>query len=62
MWHGFQYDFWLPGRIHPEAQNHIQHPGTSETVWAYYSSWCGKFELLILYEKINRVELLGFGD
>ena len=28
-------------------KNHIEYPWTSETVWAYYSSWCGKFELRI---------------
>ncbi len=32
-----------------KAKNHTQYPGTSETVWAHYSSWCGKFELNIQY-------------
>ena len=38
-----------------KAKNHIEYPGTSETVWAYYSFWCGKFELLKIYKAIRNI-------
>ena len=34
----------LPGTFFLEAKNHIENRATSETVWAQFIFWCGKFE------------------
>ena len=39
-------DHSLPGAFFLEAKNHIENRATSETVWAQFIFWCGKFELL----------------
>ena len=38
-------DHSLPGAFFLEAKNHIENRATSETVWAQFIFWCGKFEL-----------------
>ena len=40
-------DHSLPGAFFLGAKNHIENRATSETVWAQFVFWCGKFELYI---------------
>ena len=44
-------DHSLPGAFFLGAKNHIENYATSETVWAQFVFWCGKFELLRLSQK-----------
>ena len=37
-------DHSLPGAFFLGAKNHIENRATSETVWAQFIFWCGKFE------------------
>ena len=37
-------DYSLPGAFFLGAKNHIENHATSETVWAQFFFWCGKFE------------------
>ena len=40
-------DHSLPGAFFSEDKNHIENRATSETVWAQFIFWCGKFEYFI---------------
>ena len=55
MFRGIEYDFWLPGVFFLGAKNHIENRATSETVWAQFVFWCGKFELTTI--KIVRSDI-----
>ena len=41
-------DHSFPGAFFLGAKNHIENCATSETVWAQFIFWCGKFELFIV--------------
>ena len=48
-------DHSLPGAFFLGAKNHIENRATSETVWAQFVFWCGKFELIILQNLLSLI-------